>query len=263
MKIAITDTGRGPSLLFVHTGFSSFLWRDVIERLSSDYRCISIDAPGTGGSTEVPARAATLENSARAVVAAIDALHLSDLTLVVHDLGGVAGLAAAYRRPDAVAALAAVNTFGWRPRPALRAMLAVMGSRPVTWLDAYTGIVSRVTASAFGTGRGSDDAARQRVRQTLDRNALLVFHAYLRDARRESRIYDEADAALAGPLRNLPVVTIFGERNDPFGFQREWKKRFPDAWQIVVPGGHHFPMCDDPDLVARTLDAFHRSNTEE
>src|SRR6266481_2768722 len=29
-KVAVTDVGRGPVLLFVHTGFWSIIWRDVI-----------------------------------------------------------------------------------------------------------------------------------------------------------------------------------------------------------------------------------------
>jgi hypothetical protein len=49
-NIAITDVGQGPVLLFVHTGFWSFIWRDVISRLAPDFRCICFDAPGTGRS---------------------------------------------------------------------------------------------------------------------------------------------------------------------------------------------------------------------
>ena len=49
--VAVTDVGEGPTLVFVHTGVRSFIWRDVMERLSRDYRCVCLDAPGTGQSS--------------------------------------------------------------------------------------------------------------------------------------------------------------------------------------------------------------------
>ena len=48
-------------------------------------------------------------------------------------------------------------------------------------------------------------------------------------------LYDEALAALNGPMRGLPLATIFGERDDPLGFQARGKQMFPDAQQVVVP----------------------------
>jgi len=60
------------------------------------------------------------------------------------------------------------------------------------------------------------------------------------------------ETALAA-LRDVPVLTIFGERNDPFRFQAEWRRRFPAAEQVVVPNGNHFPMCDHPGLVAASI----------
>jgi hypothetical protein len=37
-NVAFTDVGRGSVLLFVHTGFWSFVWRDAIQRLAPDFR---------------------------------------------------------------------------------------------------------------------------------------------------------------------------------------------------------------------------------
>jgi pimeloyl-ACP methyl ester carboxylesterase len=33
---------------------------------------------------------------------------------------------------------------------------------------------------------------------------------------------------------------------------------FNDARQIVVAKGNHFPMCDDPNLVAASIREWHR-----
>src|SRR5262249_43980953 len=40
-RIAVTDTGEGPTLLFVHVGSWSFVWRDVLLRLQNDFRCVT------------------------------------------------------------------------------------------------------------------------------------------------------------------------------------------------------------------------------
>jgi hypothetical protein len=52
-------------------------------------------------------------------------------------------------------------------------------------------------------------------------DGLRDFNAYMRDARTGESIYRQAGAALAGPFKKPPLLTIFGERNDPFGFQPE------------------------------------------
>jgi len=252
-KIAITDVGRGPVLLFVHTGLWSFIWRDVIARLASDFRCLCFDAPGTGRSGRLPMDRINLQTASKTTTAIIEALDLREITLVVHDLGGPAGIAGAARVADRVARLAAVNTFAWRPSGlALRGMLALIGSAPIREFNAWTGLVTRITMTTFGAGRHMDPPSRQAFRAGIGRHGLRAFHGYIRDAR-HSNIYPELDAALTGPFRGLPLLTIFGERNDPFGFQLRWKAIFPEARQVVVPRGNHFPMCDDPDLVASTI----------
>ena len=112
-RIAVTDMGRGPALLFVHVGTWSFVWRDVLLRLQNDFRCVTVDAPGCGLSDRLPMP--TLAQAGDAVTAVVDALQLRDVTLVAHDLGGPPGFLAAARRADRIAALAAVNCFAWTP----------------------------------------------------------------------------------------------------------------------------------------------------
>jgi haloalkane dehalogenase len=45
-EVAVTDVGRGPTLLF-YTGIGSFIWRDVIVRLSGAFRCVAADPPAS------------------------------------------------------------------------------------------------------------------------------------------------------------------------------------------------------------------------
>ncbi|HLJ10091.1 MAG TPA: alpha/beta fold hydrolase [Planctomycetaceae bacterium] len=256
--VAVTDVGRGPVLLFVHTGLWSFVWRDLLARLSQEFRCVSFDAPGTGLSTRLPTSKISLETAAGAVAAVIRALDLSTFTLVAHDLRGLAGLAGASEMPERVHGLAAINTFAWPPWGAVfRAALGFFGSAPVRELDAITGLVPRITATGFGIGRHLDREARRAFLAAVDPAARRAFHAYLRDARRCHELYERIARALDGPFQGLPVLTVFGERNDSFGFQARWKAMFPRVEQFVIPRGNHFPMCDDPEFVAATIRSWH------
>jgi len=254
--IAVSEAGTGPALLF-YTGIGSFVWRDVMQRLSADFRCVVLDPPGIGLSAPVPRSATTLENSARAVSAVIQDLDLRDMTLVVHDTGAPPALAAVARMPERVRGIVGVNTFGWKPSgPAFRGMLAVMGNSLVRRADLATGLLARVTSSAFGVGRHLNEDSRRAYRAGL-RRSMGAFHDYLREARNSDGIYEEITRALTGRLRHLPLLTIFGERNDPLHFQPQWKRLFQTARQLVIAKGNHFPMCDDPDFVAGAIRSWH------
>ena len=258
-RIAVTEAGSGPVLLFVHTGFWSFVWRDVILRLQDEFRCVCFDAPGTGQSDRLPASGITLEGAAGALVSVIQALHLQDITLVFHDLGGPSAIAGAALVPDRIRGLCAVNTFAWPPSGMVfRGMLALMGSAGMREFDVLTGVLPRITARPFGVGRHMDERSRRTFLAGIGPQGIRSFHNYMRDAARADRLYERIAQALHGPLRRLPLITIFGERNDPLGFQPHWKQLYPDAPQIVVSQGNHFPMCDDPDLVAMSIRSWHR-----
>jgi pimeloyl-ACP methyl ester carboxylesterase len=57
-------------------------------------------------------------------------------------------------------------------------------------------------------------------------------------------------------MATKPLLTIFGQKQDPFGYQKRWKALYPHAAEHVVAGGHHFPMNDDPGLFAHALRDF-------
>ena len=242
--------GLGPTVLLVHVGFWSYVWRDVIAELAPLRRCVALDAPGSGLSERVVGADTDLDVASRAIGAVMDEL-TEPFVLVVHDLGGVAGLAAAATRPGVLRGLVVVNSFAWRPSGIpFRSMLAVVGSSPMRELDAWTGLLPRVSSTRLGVGRHLTHDDRRAFRAGLDRHARRSFHRYMRSARTSDAVYAAVADALEGPLRDIPVQTVFGQRNDPLRFQPRWKQRFPEARQVVVPRGNHFPMCDAPATVA-------------
>jgi haloalkane dehalogenase len=249
--IAYTDAGDGPTLLLVHTGMWSFVWRDVIADLARDFRCVTLDAPGTGLSSS--RGRVDLTMSSEAIDALVRHLDLRDIVLVLHDLGGIATLHASAAWTDRVRGLVAVNTFGWRPSGVgFRSMLALMGSGIMRELDVLTGWLPRLTSTTFGVGRHWNRPLRNTFLAALDHRGRRSFHHYMGSVMRFD--FDRVDAA-RDAYRSLPAVTVFGARNDYLGFQAKWAEALDDLEQIEIPKGNHFPMCDAPTAVAEAIRA--------
>ena len=136
-------------------------------------------------------------------------------------------------------------------------MLAIMGSGLMREFNVATGLIPRISATAFGVGRQLDQGDRDLFRAGMNARGIRSFHQYMRDALCSEEAYRSVARTLSGPLARLPLLTIFGQRNDPFGFQARWVNAFPHARGLVVLKGNHFPMCDAPGLCAGAIRQWH------
>ena len=252
-RIAYTDTGAGRALLLVHSGTWTIIWRDLIARLAPRFRVVALDPPAMGLSDT--GAGAGIVQTAAAVSALVTALDLRDLTLVLHDLGGPAGLQAARDWPGRVAGLAAVNCFGWRPAGAgFRGMLRIVGSGVLRESDVWTGWLPALSSTRYGVGRHFSRADRIAYRRGFGRRGRRSFHENMHSALHLDFTHvDEGLTAIA----DRPILTVFGQHNDPLQFQPRWRAVGSDVEQVVVPHGYHFPMCDAPDLVAAAITDWH------
>ncbi len=93
----------GPVFLFLHGNpTSSYLWRNVVPAVAaSGARAIAVDNIGFGASDR-PDIGYTFAEHAGYIEGFIEALELTDVTLVVHDWGSALGFDYAYRHQDNV-----------------------------------------------------------------------------------------------------------------------------------------------------------------
>ncbi len=262
-RIAYTDEGRGPVLLLVHDGMWSYVWGSLIDRLREEYRVVTLDFPGSGLSPQSD-HPTSLEADSHLLEGFADALGLAKITLVLHDLGGAVGMGLAARRPELIDGFVLVNTFAWPPHVAsLRMMLAVMGSAPMRAFDVATNLVPRLTSGAFGIGRHLGEAGRRAFLGGFRaKTPRRRFHDLMAAARAETDYLAAVEEALGSTLATKPALTIYGERNDPFGFQEKFRNHFADVDEMVIPKGNHFPMADEPDAVARRIAGWHEAKVE-
>ena len=253
-RLHVIDEGAGPVLLLVHAGMWSFVWRDVIAELSGEFRCVAVDFPGSGLTQAPDDYPIGIGPNALLLEGVTDRLGLTDLTLVAHDLGGLIGLATAARRPELIRGLVLINGFGWPPRGVLRAFLGLMGGPAVRGANVATNVLPRLTSGRLGVGRHLSPGARAAfLGPTRDRARRPTFHQLMRDASHSAPLLEQVETGLRTVLNDRPALTIFGQYNDPFGFQRRWRELLPHARQIVVARGNHFPMNDDPPGVAAAI----------
>ena len=253
--VAFSDTGGdGQVLLFCHIGLWSLLWRDLMVEMSKTHRCITLDTPGVGQSSRIARGDQTMTTATRAVGELMDTLDLHDVVLVVHDLGGLAGLAAANHRLERISGVAVVNGFAWRPRGLmLPVALRVFGSTVARELSVFTGWLPAGSSTRFGVGRHMSKATRRAWRAGLaDRPARRVMHRLFADAARNRDVQRSAEAAITA-LNTRPVLTVFGQFGDYLRLQRQWRRRRPDLTQRKIKRGLHFPMCDNPTQTANYL----------
>ena len=138
-RIRAHATGGGPPIMFVHGLLvNANLWRKVVPRLEGFTR-ITLDLP-LGSHLEPMPKDADLRPAALAdlIADAIEALDLSEVTIVGNDTGGGLTQILAARRPDRLGALVltSCDAFENFPPPFFRVVLApalIPGAIPVAF----------------------------------------------------------------------------------------------------------------------------------
>src|SRR5436190_17983502 len=86
--LAYIDEGSGPAALFLHGVFlNSHLWRNAIDALRTERRCLAIDRPAHGATRLTPGHDLSLPALAEVLDAFCAALDLDAVDLVANDTG--------------------------------------------------------------------------------------------------------------------------------------------------------------------------------
>lgn len=105
-QMAYVAAGEGDPILFLHGNpTSKYLWRNIMPWLEGQARVIAPDLIGMGESDK-PEIDYTFAGHSRYLDGFINALELSNITLVVHDWGSGLGLDYARRHPDNIKGVA-------------------------------------------------------------------------------------------------------------------------------------------------------------
>lgn len=109
IQINIAQSGRGDTaLVFLHYwGGSSREWSEVTSRLADEYRCVALDARGSGNS-DAPTSGYSTVDLAADVAGVIESLGLARYVLVGHSMGGKTAQLLASQRPAGLRGVALI-----------------------------------------------------------------------------------------------------------------------------------------------------------
>lgn len=244
------DTGGpGRPVLFVHgLATSSYLWRNVIDQLGGDRRCVALDLPLHGHTPPAAGQDVTLPGLARFVADFCDALDLTDIDVVANDTGGAITQVFATGHAERLHTLTLTNceTPGNFPPKALLPAIALARVRllaPVLKWRARD--VSRARRRFYGTGYRDianlpEDVARIWLERTWasTESARRFQHLMASLRARDLRAVEPALARL-----RIPTLIVWG--TDDVFFDRKWaywlRDTIPGADEVVeVDGGRLF-----------------------
>ncbi|MCB9948794.1 MAG: haloalkane dehalogenase [Rhodospirillaceae bacterium] len=130
-RMHYVDEGEGPVILMLHGNPTwSYIWRNVIPYLTPQARVIAVDNIGFGRSDK-PDIDYTFADQSRYIDGFIEAMGLTDITLVVHDWGSALGLHYAARHEDNVRGVAFMEAI---VAPAMPTSYATL---PPQWADFF------------------------------------------------------------------------------------------------------------------------------
>jgi len=266
------DEGAGEPVVMLHGNPTwSFYFRNLIHGLSSAYRAIALDHLGCGLS-DVPSEERykyILRNRIDDLYFFIDRLKLREpLTLVVHDWGGMIGLAYATAHPDRIGRLVITNTAAFPLLPNKRLPWRLRLARDYGRLSAWA--VRRLNLFAIGA---LFMAAKSRLPRAVKAGLIAPYDTWHHRLAVLRFVQDipltESDPSYglvkstAERLSNLsavPMLICWGLKDFVFDadYLAEWQRRFPSAEVHAFPEAGHYLFEDAPDatvhLVRRFLD---------
>ncbi len=270
LKYHYLDEGTGPAVVMLHGNPSwSFYYRNLVKSLSSRFRCIVPDHIGCGLSDKpgddrydytLPQRVDDLEKLLN---------HLSlkeNITLVLHDWGGMIGMAWAVRHPESIARLVILNTSAF-PLPESKPFPFSLRICRETWLGTLLvrGLNSFSRGAALVGCKENPMSGELRKLYQLPYDSWQNRIATLRFVqdipltpgdRNYDMICDVADRI--SQFAHLPMQIIWGEQDFVFDrhFLDEWKRRFPSAELHSFPKAGHYILEDRKDAVIPLINRF-------
>jgi pimeloyl-ACP methyl ester carboxylesterase len=256
------DEGTGPAILFVHgTPTWSFLYRHLVAHLAPGHRVIAVDHLGFGLSDKSPTAPYEPQDHARRLVALLDRLDLSGVTLVLHDFGGPIGWSAALARPGRIDRLVLFNSWMWSidDDPAIARGAKVAGSWLGRLLYRHLNFPVKVLMpKAMGDPTVlTPEIHRHYAAPLATPDERMGAWACARALLGAGAWYEQLWAQRS-LLRGKPMLLLWGMRDPAFGpsYLERWRREFPEAQvHAVATSGHFVPEEAAPE-VAPLLERF-------
>jgi haloalkane dehalogenase len=266
------DEGAGDPVVMVHGNPTwSFYYRNLVFALRDTHRCIVPDHIGCGRSDKPDDSRYdyTLKSRVDDLEALLDHLDVHEsVTLVLHDWGGMIGMAYAHRHPERIKRLVLFNTAAF-PLPATKRLslaltlcrVPLLGAVLVRGCNAFCRAAARVGCKR----RPMPPDVRAGYLAPYDSWAnRIAVHRFVQDiplrpGDRSYAMVHEVESGL-NRFQNVPLLLCWGEQDFVFDghFLAEWERRFPRAETHRFAEAGHYVLEDCRDEIVPLVRAFLR-----
>lgn len=264
------NEGQGSPVVMIHGNPSwSFYYRNLVKSLSENHQCIVPDHIGCGLSDKPDDEGYdyTLANRIDDLEALLDHLDVKEnITLVVHDWGGMIGMGFAARFPDRIKRLVILNTgaFHLPKTKKLPAALwlgrnSMLGTLLVRGFNAFSGIASIIGVKRKPMAKDIRQAYVSPFNSWKNRISTLRFiqDIPLKSGDRNYQLVTDIAGSLE-QFKQLPMLICWGLKDFVFDkhFLDEWQQRFPEAKVHAFDDCGHYILEDASEEVVPLIRQF-------
>jgi len=264
------DEGAGEPVVMLHGNPTwSFYYRNLVQALRGNYRTIVPDHMGCGLSDKPDDAHYTysLDQRVQDLERLLDHLDIqNNITLILHDWGGMIGMAFASRHPERIGRLIVFNTAAFHlpkgktfPWPLWLCRDTPLGALLVRGLNAFSVAATEFCCTRRPLPRAVRKAYLAPYNSWHNRIAVLRFvqDIPLSPGDPSYGLVSAVEAGL-GCLRNIPNLICWGLRDFVFDkhFLIEWQRRFPHAEVHAFAKAGHYVLEDACDEIIPLVSAF-------
>ena len=244
VDLLVSSFGRGPRTLVAHGGWvgSGELWHAPFELLSTNWRCVTYDHRGTGGSL-VREQPITFEHLVQDLFRVLDALKIEQCVLAGESSGAFVVLEAALRQPQRFTGLVIVDGRyeGGKSAGATRFIEGCKADFPATMKMFVNACVPEENAEA-------EKRWGEQIVMRSNAQAAVQLMECLEPVQLLDRL----------PSIKLPTLILHGSRDviTPVASAERLAKLLPNAQLHIIEGAGHVPIVTRSAQVAQAIDAF-------
>ncbi|WP_372880644.1 alpha/beta fold hydrolase [Psychromonas sp.] len=268
------NEGSGEPVVMVHGNPSwSFYYRNLIKSLSADYQCIAPDHIGCGLSDKPSDKdyQYTLKSRIDDLEALLDSLNISEnITLVVHDWGGMIGMGYAARHPQRIKRLVILNTAAFHlpkskslPFSLFICRNTLLGTVLVRGFNAFSGIASYIGVKRKPMEKAVRKAYVAPFNSWKNRISTLRFvqDIPLFPHDKNYQLVSDISDSLS-QFQQLPTIVCWGLKDFVFDkhFLAVWKEKMPHASINEFADCGHYILEDAGDQVIPLIQKFMAEN---
>ena len=249
-RVFVNMKGQGEPILFLHgVPDTSEVWDGAIATFADKYQCIAPDLPGFGRTQSPQNFDYSLENLAHFIDQLLASLSITDgVHLVIHDIGGIVGLAFALTHPDKVKSLTIMDTtffsdYEWHA-------MAKTWRKPI--LGELTMYLMRYKQFCAAMKKSAPILTEGQIKSNYDalswRNRRLILRFY---RALDPVIFKSWEGQLNTLSQHFPTQVIWGKK-DTF-LPVALSKRFSTDNVHILENTGHWPMLEQAKVVHKLI----------